>query len=223
VRHLYQAYKTVLDKAVAKNPKQYIAEHRLTDNYTRLLGCYELIFGTDEDLRAFIYEELLERFAAAKANEKENALINQLNYLASSGRIKESWQYNYNNNQEVVYVNLNQLYEAYAEYKREKAISSNQFKEILKDYFKQCGGFEVGPRKWYGRYYPRDNAAPVEVNKTVHSYILTYRQMGKSDNELINLFPPGLDHSTTLQQFIEANERTESPVSPDIKDEIAPF
>ncbi|PKD43771.1 hypothetical protein [Rhodohalobacter barkolensis] len=223
VRQLYQAYKTALDKTVAKEPKSYIAEHRLTDNYTRLLGCYELIFGTDENLRAFIYEELLERFAAAKANEKENALINQLIYLASSGRIKESWQYNYNNSREEMYVNINQLYEAYAEYKRENAINSNQFKEILKDYFKQCGGFEVGTRKWYGRYYPRDNAAPVDVKKAVHSYILTYRQIGKSDNELINLFPPGQDHTASLQQFIDANEKTETSVNPIIKDEIAPF
>ncbi|MEX1159548.1 MAG: hypothetical protein WEA79_01770, partial [Balneolaceae bacterium] len=203
VRTLYNAYKTKLDEIVAEQPKKYIAEHRLTDNYTRLLGCYEHIFGNDAALRQFILDELLERFAAARANEKENAILNQLIYLASSGRIKESWHYHYNNNQEELYVNLNQLYESYSEYKREKAVSQNQFKEILKDYFDECGGYTVGTKKWYGSYFNRENMK-VEVNKPMHSYILQYKQVARTDNLLKELFPYTEEQAHFINKYSES-------------------
>jgi len=187
VRELYHKYKERLDKAVSENPKKYVAEHRLTDNYVRLLGCYEHIFGQDPEFRQFIFNEVLQRFAEAKANEKENALLNQIIYLASAGRIKESWHYHYSNSQKELYVNLSQLYEAYSEYKKDKAVSNNQFKEILKDYFEECGGYQVGTKKWYGSYYDKTNNR-VDINKPMHSYILNYDQVS-NDNLLKDLFP----------------------------------
>lgn len=218
VRNLYNRFKDKLDEVVAKEPKKYVAEHRLTDNYIRLLGCYEHIFGKDDAFRKFIFNELLDRFAAAKANERENAILNQLIYLSSSGRIKESWHYHYNNNQEELYVNLGQMYETYSEYKRDKAVSNNQFKEILKDYFDQCGGYDVGSKKWYGSYFDR-NHDKVEINKTMHSYILDYDQVAKTDNELRNLFPPDGEHS----QYIKHNVGDGGGLPGDPMDDDLPF
>ncbi|MEX0662094.1 MAG: hypothetical protein WEA58_04095 [Balneolaceae bacterium] len=217
VKALYLLYKNKLDEEVAKNPKKYVAEHRLTDNYIRLLGCYEHIFGEDPAFRSFILDELLQRFAAAKANEKENAILNQLIYLASSGRVKESWHFHYNNNQNEVYINLSQLYEAYAEYKRDKAISNNQFKEILKDYFEECGGYDTGTKKWYGTYYDKSNSR-VDVNKPMHSYVLSYKQVADSNNLLKELFPYGEEAQPYVSKYSSETETT-----PDELDDDLPF
>lgn len=197
---LEEAYKKRLDEFVDKNPKKYVAEHRITNNYIRLLGCYEHVLGKDKEFRNFIFEEILERFAAAKANEKENALLQQLIYLASSGRIKESWHYHYNNNQKELYVNLGQMYEVYSEYKRDKAVSRNQFKEILKDYFAECGGYRASTKRWYGSYFDHNNMK-VEVNKPMHSYILTYNQAFGNDNLLRELFPETDEQKGYVEQY----------------------
>jgi hypothetical protein len=197
VRTLFSDFKDELDALIAQNPKQYIAEHRLTDNYIRLLGCYELVFGEDQEFRSWIKKELLSRFAHAKANQKEHALINQLIYLASAGRIKESWQYNYNDNQKELYISLSQLYEAYSEYRRDKSLSNNQFKEVMKDFFEECGGYTVGTKKWCGTYYDR-NHDPITVNKSIHSYILDYSQVHTVEL-LEQLFPPKGEQKTIIE------------------------
>ncbi|WP_020402230.1 hypothetical protein [Gracilimonas tropica] len=186
VRSLYTDLKDRLDKIVEADPKKYVAEHRLTDNYTRLLGCYELIFGEDPVFRKFVESELLTRFAAAKENEQENAVLSQLAYMASSGRIKHVWHYFYNNNSNELYINLGQIYESYVEFKRDKAVSNGQFKDILTEYLIECGGYEKGTKKWYGKYFDRHNDV-VEVNKAMHSYIIRYDQLDET-NQLKDIF-----------------------------------
>lgn len=195
----FSKMKTALDEETAKHPRKYAVEHRLTDNYTRLLAAYELVFGEDPAFRGWIRQELLDRFAASKINQKEHALLNQLIFLASSGRIKESWHYNYNNNQKELYVDLNQCYGSYEEYKRDRAFSRNQVKEILKDYFEDCGGFQTGTVRWYGKYLDRGNNL-VNVNKPQHSYILTYNQIN-GQNLLSELFPPKDEHREKLRRL----------------------
>lgn len=196
----YNSIKEALEAQMAERPKKYVAEHRLTDNYSRLLACYELIFGSDKELRQFIEAELLERFASARTNQREYALLNQMIFLASAGHIKESWHYHYNNKQKELYVNINQCYQSYEKYKRDKAISLSQFREILKDYFEDCGGFEVGTKWWYGKYYNNDHN-PVVVDKAQHSYILTYAQVNESGNLLTEIFPPKDDHRQKLRRL----------------------
>ncbi|NBC24676.1 MAG: hypothetical protein GVX78_03575 [Bacteroidetes bacterium] len=224
VAGLEESYKKKLDEVVEKNPKKYVAEHRITSNYTRLLGCYEHVFGKDQEFKKFIFEEILSRFAAAKANEKENAVLQQLTYMASSGRIKESWHYHYNNNREELYVSLGQMYEAYSEYKREKAVSQNQFKEILKDYFVECGGYEVATKRWYGKYYDKNNM-PIEVDKPMHSYILTYEQAFSSDNLFRQLFPETDDQKGQVEKYTESftndiDNISDKPIDTDDSDEF---
>ena len=199
VRKLYNQFRKKLDKKVEENPKKYVAEHRLTDNYTRLLACYEYAFGKDIEFRKFIFQEILDRFEAAKSNQKENTIINQIIYLAAAGRIKESWHYHYNNNQEELYLNLSQMYEAYAEYKRDKAVSNNQFKDIIKSYLDECGGYEVKTKKWYGSYFNRENEK-IEVNKPMWSYIITYKQLGQ-DNLLRDMFPATEEQTTFIRKY----------------------
>jgi len=216
VRQLYNTCKNKLDGVVAKDPKKYIAEHRLTDNYTRLLGCYELIFGRDEAFRDFIKTELLDRFAAAKANEKENAILNQLIFMASSGRLKNNWQYSYNDKQKELYVNEGLIYNSYEEYKRDKSVSRNQLKEILKDYFEEIGGYDVKTKRWYGKYFDRNNE-PVQVDKPVHSYILTYKQVAGS-NMLKDLFPIPADSWKLVNDEGETMDFEENTPNLEIKD-----
>lgn len=219
VKKLYAGVKETLDGIIRKKPKKYVAEHRLTDNYVRLLACYEHIFGEDEDLRRFMLDELLERFADAKTNEKENSVINQIIFLSRSGRIKECWQYFYNTNQSELYINLNQVYEAYSEYKREGSLSRNQFTEILKDYFKEQGGFTKGSKKWNGTYYNRSNER-VDVNATVYSYILTFEQAAGQDNQLLEMFPPKDEAQVALNRIRE--DSSQLPPS-HVDDEELPF
>lgn len=196
----YAAIKKALEAKIAERPKKYVVEHRLTDNYSRLLACYELIFGVDEELRQFIEDELLGRFSSARVNKREYALLNQLIFLASAGRTKESWHYHYSNKQKELYVDINQCYQSYENYKRDKAISLSQFREILKDYFQDCGGFEVGTKWWYGTYYNNDHD-PVPVDKPQHSYILTYNQVNAKGNLLREMFPPKSDHRQKLRKL----------------------
>ncbi len=224
VRKLYAKFKADLDAEVEKNPNTYVAEHRLTDNYVRILGCYELVFGIDEEYRAWIKSELLQRFAQAKANQKENALINQLIYLASSGRVKECWQYHYSNSNKELYVHISQLYEVYAEFRRDKSLSMNQFKEILKDYFIEFGGYEIATKKWYGTYFDRNND-PINVNKPIHSYVLKYSQVA-GRNLLDQLFPYKQDHAGEIEYLRQELEK-EPVIKPvinkgDLDDEL-PF
>jgi hypothetical protein len=199
-KKLYAALKNRLEAKFKEQPKKYAAEHRLTDNYTRLLACYELIFGEDPDFRQFIYEELLRRFASAKSNQKENALINQLIFLSSSGRLKESWHYHYSNKQKELYINLTQCYQSYEQYKREKSLSLSQFREILKDYFSANGGFAKKTKRWYGKYYNSDHNV-IHVDKPQHSYILSYKQLQRPDNQLKELFPPKDEHREVLRRM----------------------
>ncbi|GEM_PF-2503595 len=186
---LYTDMKKQLDKKADEQPKKFAVEHRLTDNYTRLLACYELIFGRDPDFRKFVYEELLERFAAAKTNNKENELLQQLSYLASSGRLKEYWHYCYNDSKKELYVDLTQCYQTYEDYKRGDAMSLNQFREIMKGHFSECGGFMVSSKRWYGSYYDDSNNKQ-NVDKVQHSYILEYKQLLKPGSMLQDAFPP---------------------------------
>ncbi len=189
-----------LKEEVSKNPKKYVEEHRLTDNYTRLLACYELVFGRDDELRQFIKNELLQRFAAAKSNQKDNALLQQLIYLASSGRLKESWHYHYSNKQKELFVDINQCYQSYEKEKRDKAVSLSQFRDILKEYFAECGGFEVGTKWWHGKYYNNDHN-PVNVDKPQHSYIVSYARVNRQDNLLRELFPPKDEHREKMRRM----------------------
>jgi hypothetical protein len=215
---LFSAQKKALEARFQNYPKKYAPEHRLTDNYTRLLACYELIFGEDEKFRKFIRDELLQRFAAAKAGRKENVLLGQLSFLASSGRLKECWHYHYNNNQKKLYVDMNQCYQSYEKFKRDKAISLSQFREILKDYFDDCGGFVIGSPRWYGHYFDVDRNK-VQVNKTQHSYIISYSQLNRPDNVLKGIFPPKDEHHEVLRRM----KKTENKSTPEnLKDE-APF
>lgn len=201
---IYRNMKQALEKKVEENSSKYAVEHRLTDNYTRLLAAFELEFGRDNDFRQFIFEELVKRFKAAQANNKENALLNQLSYLASSGRIKENWHYYYNKNKKELNVDLNQCYQSYEEYKRDRVLSMNQFKEVLKDYFELCGGFTTDTRWWYGTYYDDKNNKQ-EVDKGQHSYILTFEQVAKGDNQLTDLFPPSEEHNQELKRYEKEN------------------
>lgn len=221
--HNYGEMKKALDAEICNAPKKYAEEHRLTDNYTRLLAAYELIFGRDNELRAFIYQELLGRFASARSNLKENALLNQLIYLASSGRLKESWQYNYNSNQKELYVDLNQCYHAYEEYRRDKAVSLNQFRDILKDYFQECGGYYTATKRWYGSYYDKDHNRQ-DVNKPQHSYVLAYEQVVASGSLLRDLFPPTEEQVQDLKRLTKSKAE-ESPIraSEDGSEEDSPF
>jgi GTPase SAR1 family protein len=225
VRKLYNLYREKLDAKVKENPKKYVAEHRLTDNYCRLLGCYEHIFGRDNEFRKFIFQEILERFASAKTNQKENSILNQIIYLSSFGRIMESWHYHYNSNQEELYVNLSQMYEAYAEYKRDKAVSHNQFKEILKDYFEECGGYEVKTKRWYGTYYNREKEK-VDVDKPMHSYILTYKQVA-GDNLLREMFPANEEQTVFIRKYEKKSDGENNSEFSDpgtfVMDDEAPF
>jgi 5S rRNA maturation endonuclease (ribonuclease M5) len=206
-KKLFHSMRSALKTQISKTPRKYVEEHRLTDNYTRLLACYELIFGQDDDLRGFIKKELLRRFANAKSNQKENALLNQLIFLASSGRLKECWHYHYSNKQKELYVDISQCYQSYEAYRREKAVSLSQFREILKDYFEDCGGFERESKRWHGRYYNNDHN-PVDVYKVQHSYILTYEQVNQPDNLLSDLFPPQDEHREKLRR-LKNDETTE--------------
>ncbi|MGM0587097.1 MAG: AAA family ATPase [Bacteroidota bacterium] len=209
----YAALKKELEKATKQDPQRYAVEHRLTDNYTRLLACYELVFGQDPDFRRFMYEELLDRFASSRKNQKDNTLLNQLAYLASAGEVKECWQYHYSDSKKELYVHLGQLHTTYERYRRDKALSMNQFREILKNYFQQCGGFEVDTRKWYGSYYDRDHQR-VDINKPIHSYIIPYQYVAKPDNMLTDLFPPTEDAQKTLQKY--ENDEVENRDEKDI-------
>lgn len=193
----YQQMKDRLEEKTAQQPQLYNLEHRLTDNYTRLLACYELEFGEDKELEAFIYEEILERFAQSRQNQKDHTLLNQLRYLASSGRLREGWHYHYNDSKKELYVNMGQYYESYKEYVRDRNLSLNQFRDILKEYFEQCGGFETGSPKWYTEYFDM-NHEKVKVNRTQHSYILNYYQVGNPVTVLDDLFPVPED----VQRFI---------------------
>ncbi len=198
-KKMFSALKRRLEAKFDQHPKKYAPEHRLTDNYTRLLACYELVFGKDKDLRQFTEDELLKRFAAAKTDQRENKLLNQLVFLASSGRLKECWHYHYSNSQKKLYVNINQCYQTYESDKRDKAISVAQFREILQDYFNDCGGFKTDSPRWYGKYYT--NQGPIEVNKTKHSHILTYDQVSQPENLLTDLFPPKDKHQKILRRM----------------------
>ncbi|MFH5833760.1 hypothetical protein [Halalkalibaculum sp. DA384] len=204
----YRKMKTAVDREAREHPNKYNVEHRLTDNYTRILASYELVFGRDNGFRTFIYEELLSRFAAARANNKEVALLNQLAYLASSGRLKESWHYYYNDNKKELYVNLTQCYQLYEDFRRDQAIPMGQFRNILREYFDQCGGYATGTTRWYGSYYDRENNK-VEVNKAQHSYILRYDQLDRN-NMLKELFPP--TDEDTQQHFKDNDEEDTSAI-----------
>lgn len=222
VKELYNTFKDKLDERVKQAPKKYIAEHRLTDNYVRILACYEHVFGEDVDFRNWTFNELLSRFAAAKANQKDNALLSTLIYLASSGRVKESWHYNYNNSSNELYVNLSLLYESYQEFKRDKAMGKNQFKEILRNYFKECGGYETAPKKWNGSYY--NGQERITVNKTIYSEILMYTQVA-ADNLLAQLFPfDDEEHGEYIHKEEKAFDDLKAPEKEQLElDEDAPF
>jgi len=210
----YLSMKAALDRKVSVNPNQYNVEHRLTDNYTRLQACYELVFGVDPDFRNFIYREVLERFATNRVNQRDNALLNQIIYLANSGRIKESWHYHYNDRLKELYVSLGQCYQTYEDYKRDKALSMSQFRDILKSYFEQCGGYQTGTKRWFGKYFDY-NHEKVTVNRTQHSYVLKYYQVGDPSNLLNELFPVPEDVESFIKTAWEQHEheiRSESEV-----------
>ncbi|MCH8567592.1 MAG: hypothetical protein LAT67_04985 [Balneolales bacterium] len=199
VQQLYQLFKQEVDDTIAKNPKDYRVEHRLTDNYSRLVACYEHIFGYDAALRTFTKNHILQRMKDALA--QDNILISQIIFMASSGRFLECWQYHYSNSQKSLYVNIKQLYETYQDYKRNQAMPMAQFREMLLKYFEdECGGYEVETRKWYGTYYLHDRK--IQINKPVHSYIFSYEQVA-GNNHLKEMFPYGDSHSPFIDNMME--------------------
>lgn len=207
---LFTSFKSRLEAINEENSNKYEMEHRLTDNYTRLLACYEVVFGDDENLREFTEQELLRRFEAAKVNDAEHTLINDMTYLASSGKLKEAWHYNYNNNQEELYIDLNQCYKMYENHKREEAVSKNKFKEVLKEYFDQYGGYETDSKRWSGKYFDKGNDR-VKVDKVQHSYILTYKQVKQEGNQLMDMFRPRDEHKEVIKGM-DTTKMNEVPI-----------
>jgi hypothetical protein len=117
------------------------------------------------------------------------------------------------------------MYEAYAEYKRDKAVSHNQFKEILKDYFEECGGYEVKTKRWYGTYYNREKEK-VDVDKPMHSYILTYKQVA-GDNLLREMFPANEEQTVFIRKYEKKSDGENNSEFSDpgtfVMDDEAPF
>ncbi|HYX10242.1 MAG TPA: hypothetical protein VE912_26170, partial [Bacteroidales bacterium] len=191
--------------------------------YTRLLACYELVFGKEQEFRQFIFQEVLSRFVMNRQNQRDNALLNEMIYLANAGRIKEYWHYHFNNNKRELYINLSQCYEAYRNSHRDHSLSMNQFRDILKTYFEQHGGYETGSPKWYGRYTD-DNYKEHVINRTQHSYVLQYYQVGHPDNLIKELFPIPEEVQpviTSIWEQYKSVHKLESEPE-DLKDE-APF
>ena len=188
VQDLYKKYKAAIERDFERNPGLYTVEHRLTDNYSRIVACYEHCYGIDNELRAFTLKHLLDRFAAAKINEKEQRVIDQVIYMAAGGKIKEYWHYAYLDSKKELTINLKSLYGAYEEEKREKAVDYNTFKKTFEEYFETLGPFNPSEVcKWNGSYYTKEGK--IYVNKSVRVVSISFDLVKKENSRLRDLFP----------------------------------
>lgn len=185
---LYTQFKDRLDAIVEDDRDHYTAEHRLTDNYTRLLACYELVFGRDVDLRKFVGEELKRRFAVNKTTTLDHKMINQLVYLAAEGLIRHVQHYFYSDSDKMLYINVNLIFNTYEHAKRDRSVSKKEYKQVMDQLFESSGFFAgTATKRWYGSYFTHQGK--ISVNAPKHSHMITYEGVMKIPL-FKELFPP---------------------------------